>query len=340
MVNDIAISAKSTIVPDLPWNSCSQSSINFLKTDFDTRTVLGKKGTRNMDKLTGLTIHCINRMMAVLSEQREAEPERMGIVVGTAQGSMDSIVRFTYETLAYGRPDYVNPALFPNTVMNCAAGQTAIWYGIKGPNATISSDALSSFAAINYAISLLQNRYADTLIAGGVEELTEVNIAANIVFAKKHGIAAKFTESSAFFVVESAKIAAKYRRPVLAYINAIRIGFNPDTGHSTALSKLIDQVVNDAGIDKSDIKHISTAGMWPQTKAVERCAVEISFDGITNIDKILQQDSIYGNAVSSHNALQLNSIIEKIDQVDTALMLAQDLKGNIAAMVISGGKSR
>ena len=337
MLNDIAISAKSTIVPTTDDDTELPENVRFLKTGFDTRSVLGKKGTRNMDKLTGLTIHCIDHMMPGLSDQRKSEPERMGIVVGSAQGSMDSIVRFTYESLAYGRPDFVNPALFPNTVMNCAAGQTAIWYGIKGPNATISSEALSSFAAINYAISLLQNQYADTLITGGVEELTEVNIAANTALAHKLDVPARFAESSAFFVVESSKMAAKYHRPVLATINAICIGFNPDVHNPDALCNLIDQVIDDSGIDKRDIGLISTAGIWPQTSELELSAVDLSFGGVSSEAKLHQTNSQFGNAVSSHNALQLNAVIENLEPGESALMLAHDLKGNMAVMIVTGG---
>jgi 3-oxoacyl-[acyl-carrier-protein] synthase II len=337
MVKDIAISAKNTIVPTPNGDTTLSDNVKFLKTGFDTRVVLGKKGTRNMDKLTGLTIHCIDRMMPGLCEQLVLEPERMGIVVGSAQGSMDSIVRFTYESLAYGRPDFVNPALFPNTVMNCAAGQTAIWYGIKGPNATISSEALSSFAAINYAILLLQNNYADTLITGGVEELTEVNIAANTALAHKLDVPARFSESSAFFVVESSKVAAKYHRPVLAMINAIGIGFNPDARNPDALCHLIDQVINDSGLDKIDIDMISIAGLWPQTCELELSAIDFSYSGVSSKAKLHQTNSQFGNAVSCHNALQLDAVIENLDPGLSALLLAHDLKGNMAVMVVTGG---
>ena len=170
MTNNVVVSSVSRLLPSEPVSSLHPSQkCRFTSTGFETRPVLGKKGTRSMDKLTGLAIHCIDKVMSVVGAQRDAEPDCIGIVVGSAQGSMDSIVRFTYESLAHGRSDFVNPALFPNTVMNCAAGQSAIWHKLKGPNATISCGELSSIAAISYAMTLLDNNYADTLITGAVE---------------------------------------------------------------------------------------------------------------------------------------------------------------------------
>src|SRR5207248_2320963 len=61
---------------------------------------------------------------------------RVGVVLGTTVGSLRSMSDYTRETLIEERPYLVSPALFPNTVMNCAAGQSAIRHGLAGINAT------------------------------------------------------------------------------------------------------------------------------------------------------------------------------------------------------------
>jgi 3-oxoacyl-[acyl-carrier-protein] synthase II len=332
----IAISSHSTILPSEVISVESPYDIQFMKADFDTREALGKKGTRCMDRLTGLAISCIQKAMSVLTDQRDQEPHRMGIVVGSAQGSMDSIVRFTHETLAHDSPDYVNPALFPNTVMNCAAGQSAIWHSLKGPNATISGGELSSFAAINYAITLLNKDYADTLISGGIEELTEVNIAANIKLAEKMVLATKFSEGSVFFVIEHSETSKKYKRNILATIDAIEIGFNPSFEKSDALYSLIESALTSVNITAEDISVVSIAGAWPQTKEIEISAVRHLLNKNKQI-RLLNTFDKYGNAVSCHNAMQISSVIDQFEGGQNAILVAQDLKGNIGVMVINKG---
>ncbi|MEE3922501.1 hypothetical protein V2I01_41795 [Micromonospora sp. BRA006-A] len=69
--------------------------------------------------------------------------DRIGIVTGTTAGSVKSSVDYAAETFTQQPPYLVNPALFPNTVMNCAAGQSAIWYKLHGPNATVAGGPLA-----------------------------------------------------------------------------------------------------------------------------------------------------------------------------------------------------
>ncbi len=339
MSKEIVITALNCVAPDsLTVNSETYSKNDesqFYKTNFDTRAILGKKGTRSMDKLTGLTVHCIENLLPQVQSQLEAEPERIGLVVGTAQGSMDSIMRFTHETLAHDSPDYVNPALFPNTVMNCAAGQSAIWHGFQGPNATISCGEISSFAALNYAVSLLTKGYVDTLVAGGSEELSEVNIAAKTSLAKKHNRFAKFTEGSAFFVIEANDIATKYQRPVIATVNSVKTGYNPVINDATALTELIEQALEEANMPITEIDMISYSGAWPQTVEVEQLTLnKLLDDSADTITKIAQYE-LSGNAVSSQNAFQLSTVIERLAPNQRGLLFAQDLKGNTGVMIVT-----
>ncbi len=331
MTDKTVISLKNVLAPEA---GASAGSMFSPLEDFETRQILGKKGTRNFDRLTGLTIHGIDGHMEALKEQKEAESTRMGIVVASAQGSMDSIVRFTYETLAHGRPDFVNPALFPNTVMNCAAGQSAIWHGIKGPNSTISSGELSSLSAIQYGMTLIENDYADTLIVGGVEELTEVNQAAFKALAEKYNDGERFIESSVFYVIESETAAKKYQRQPLAIIEGLSAGFNPKATDAVPLTQLVESVLKQTGITTEDISVVSLAGLWPQTREVERTCFHQLFKNAPKLIDIYEQ---FGNANSSHLALQLHSVIEQLEPGQYGLVYAQDIKGNTGALVVSGG---
>src|SRR5688572_9042327 len=98
------------------------------------------------------------------------EQEEAGLVLGTMFGSLLTISDFDCRLLEAG-PGYVSPMDFANTVINAAAGQTAIVHKLRGINSTISAGAVSGLQAIAYATDLIRSGRAKGILAGGAEEL-------------------------------------------------------------------------------------------------------------------------------------------------------------------------
>jgi 3-oxoacyl-[acyl-carrier-protein] synthase II len=61
---------------------------------------------------------------------------------------------------------------FANTVINAAAGQTAIWHKLRGINSTIASGSASGLAALGYASDLIRYGEQAAVLAGGVDEFS------------------------------------------------------------------------------------------------------------------------------------------------------------------------
>lgn len=139
--------------------------------DFSPEEILGAKGLRTFDRSTKLIISAAKLALddATL-EINQTNNSDTGVVVGTTLGSINSICEFDIEALREG-PRYVNPALFPNTVINSPASQVSIRFKITGFNSTISTGFSASLDAINYAVDLLRLAKAKYILAGGVEEL-------------------------------------------------------------------------------------------------------------------------------------------------------------------------
>ncbi len=101
----------------------------------------------------------------------------------------------------HAKPYMVNPATFPNTVMNTCSGQIAIRHGLLGVNAAISGGALSWLLAVRYARTALTSGRADRLLVGAVEEVSARTAWAwhltGLLTAE-----APLGEGAAFFVVE------------------------------------------------------------------------------------------------------------------------------------------
>jgi 3-oxoacyl-[acyl-carrier-protein] synthase II len=138
---------------------------------FSPREALGRKGTRSMDRVTGLAVTAVGQL---IENPGGAGPlglaEDTGLVLGTTTGSAQSIMDFTRSSLTAERPFYVDPGVIPNVVMNCAAGQCAIWYRLKGPNATIAAGRTAGLMALRYQQRLLASGRATTMICGAAEE--------------------------------------------------------------------------------------------------------------------------------------------------------------------------
>ena len=125
--------------------------------DFDPASLLGSKGLRYLSR-TAHWLQCATAMAlddaGLANDDQRAE---WALVVGTAFGSLASISAFDHESLRNG-PAAVNPMAFPNTVVNAPAGQTAIRFGLTGPNITLSLGCASGVAALGYAAGLIRWR--------------------------------------------------------------------------------------------------------------------------------------------------------------------------------------
>ena len=139
---------------------------------FVPEDILGKAGLRTQDRSTKM-LSCAVRLSlddAKLAINEE-NARNIGIAVGNTLGSLQSICDFDRVALKEG-PQYVNPSLFPNTVINAQASQSAIRFNIKGFNATISTGFTAGLDAVSYASNLIRLGRKKMVLAGGVEELS------------------------------------------------------------------------------------------------------------------------------------------------------------------------
>jgi hypothetical protein len=139
---------------------------------FDIRNLLGSKGTRAMNRMSALAVATAGQLIAdteLLGLDLESGDDT-GFVLGTTAGSTQSMMDFTRASLEAEKPFHVEPANVPGAVMNCAAGQVAIWHELRGPNATIAAGRATGLVALNYARRLLLTGRARQVLCGAAEE--------------------------------------------------------------------------------------------------------------------------------------------------------------------------
>jgi len=103
------------------------------------------------------------------SESRAAND--LAVMVGTMFAGMHNIGDFDRTAMASG-PASVSPMAFANTVINAAAGQTAIWHNMRGVNSTVAAGSISGISAVGHATDLIRHRGAMAVLAGGVDEFS------------------------------------------------------------------------------------------------------------------------------------------------------------------------
>jgi 3-oxoacyl-[acyl-carrier-protein] synthase II len=139
---------------------------------FDARAHLPEGNLRPLDRIGRLVAAAAGEALADAGWTAELRREReVGLVLGTMFCGIHTIAEFDRRGLTLG-PSYASPMDFANTVINSAAGQTAIWHGLRGVNSTVAGGAASGLQAVAYAAELIAGGRAEALLAGGAEELS------------------------------------------------------------------------------------------------------------------------------------------------------------------------
>jgi 3-oxoacyl-[acyl-carrier-protein] synthase II len=138
---------------------------------FDPAAYVGERNVRPLDRTSRLVVVAAQLALADSgwSEALRAERE-VGLVLGTMFCSVRTIAEFDRRSLRLG-PAHASPLDFSNSVINAAAGQTAIWHRLRGVNSTLAAGEASGLLAITQAAELVRAGREAAVLAGGAEEL-------------------------------------------------------------------------------------------------------------------------------------------------------------------------
>ncbi|MCH9647062.1 MAG: beta-ketoacyl-[acyl-carrier-protein] synthase family protein [Deltaproteobacteria bacterium] len=252
--------------------------------EFSARHYLTSGNLRPLDRTAQLATVAALRALEEAGFTAELRQQQdVGLVLGTLFGSVHTISAFDRRALEAG-PKYAKPLDFANSVINAAAGQTAIWHDLRGVNSTICSGSPSGLQAIAYAADLIQTGRADTLLAGGADELCfesylgfhrtgrvagSGSTAASdetphpVPFAaNRNGFA--LGEGGALFLLETREQALARGATILGEIRGHGNAFDPSRGKDSvlaagALRRAIEIALEEAAIEGGQLGAISTS---------------------------------------------------------------------------------
>jgi 3-oxoacyl-[acyl-carrier-protein] synthase II len=116
---------------------------------FDPSGVLDRKEIRRNDRYTQFMLVAVREAMnaAGLPERLEGQlADETGAIIGSGLGGSGTLIEQITINATRG-PDRLSPFFIPMAIANMGSGQTAITFGMKGPNfATVSACATAGHA--------------------------------------------------------------------------------------------------------------------------------------------------------------------------------------------------
>ncbi|HEY9870412.1 MAG TPA: beta-ketoacyl-ACP synthase II, partial [Candidatus Obscuribacterales bacterium] len=157
---------RCTLVPPAVQSSCK---IAAELPEFDPLAYIDAKQARRMDRFIQFAVAAADLAVkdAKLDMQQE-DPNRVGVVVGSAAGGFDTIEK-QHRTLMEKGPDRCSPFTVPMLIVNMAAGWVSILNNAKGPNTCTVTACATSANSIGDAARIIQRGEADVMLAGGSE---------------------------------------------------------------------------------------------------------------------------------------------------------------------------
>jgi 3-oxoacyl-[acyl-carrier-protein] synthase II len=163
---------------DALWRSFTDGTGRVERVDPDPAGVLTARQKRRMDRLGVLAVAAAQAAVDHAGLELAGDlRHRVGAVVGTGIGPVESLERFSEPVIREG-VKAANPAVFPNTVYNAAGGQVAMHVGALGPATTVTAGHAAGASALAYGYDLVSCGRADAVVCLGADSLTDAVIEA------------------------------------------------------------------------------------------------------------------------------------------------------------------
>ncbi|MCX4593239.1 hypothetical protein OG819_26840 [Streptomyces sp. NBC_01549] len=304
--------------------------------DFKITDYVPRKGTKNLDRTTALGLAAstlLKRDLSARADISDASWESTGIAMGTVVGSLRSSVDLDVDIIEGKGIDLINPAVFPNTTMNCCASQIAIWHRLRGPNSTLANGTVSALSALRYAARLIRCGHARRMLVGGVEELSP-HTAWGTRLKKDVQESVVIGEGAAMVALEPAGPDAP---PALATVTACEVMFAPprtQAGYAEALRRAVARALESCAAAGVDVRLVLPGAVGTVLEQSEESALE-QFD----VERVDVRTAV-GECGGALGAMQLAAAVALGRPGTGVLITGIDDSGAVAAAVLTiGGRS-
>ena len=264
--------------------------------EFDPEVAMTAKEARRSDRFTQLAMAAAEQAVAEAGLPDGIEPERFGVLMGSAVGGLESVERECKNWLEKGDRG-VSPLFVTMMMPNAPAGVIAMRLNARGPGFSVASACATGSHAIGEAARMIARGEADVVLAGGTEAtLNGLTIAAfkSLGALSKAGISRPFDarrdgfvmgEGSGAFVLEAEEHARARGVPIhgrVAGYGASNDAFHitePDREGRGATAAMLG-ALRDADATPADVGYVNAHGTsTPYNDRVETLALHNVFNG-------------------------------------------------------------
>jgi 3-oxoacyl-[acyl-carrier-protein] synthase II len=137
--------------------------------DFDVSQYLSPKEARRFDVFIHYGMAAgIQALKDAGIEPHPPQPERIGVNIGSGIGGLPMIEE-THRLFLEVGPRKISPFFIPGAIINMAAGNLSIMYGLKGPCLAMVTACTTATHCIGESARLIEYGDVDVMLAGGSE---------------------------------------------------------------------------------------------------------------------------------------------------------------------------
>jgi 3-oxoacyl-[acyl-carrier-protein] synthase II len=308
--------------------------------DFTSDTYLPKHEAKHLDRFSQMAVGAAVQAVqdSGLDLASVEDPFRVGVIVGSGIGGLAEF-EAQHKRLVERGPMKVSPYMVPKLMINAAAGQISILYGVKGPNAGVANACASASNAIGQAFWVIQNDEADVMITGGAEAaLTPLGLAgfcANRALSTRNDEPERASrpfdrDRDGFVLSEGAGIVVleEYeharRRGAKMYAEMIGFGMSGDGTHivqpdpeGRGAAYAMQQMLKDASAEADSVDHINAHGTGtPLGDIAETKAIKIVFGDHARRIAVSSTKSSVGHLLGASGGVEtIATVLALRDQV-------------------------
>jgi 3-oxoacyl-[acyl-carrier-protein] synthase II len=272
-------------------------------------------------------------------EVTEANSDRIGIMMGSGMGGLESIEETYDKYLETHSPKKVSPFFIPASIINLVSGHLSIIFKITGPNLAVATACTTSTHALGLAMRLIQYGEADAMLAGGSEMATCVTGMSGFAQAKAlsqrnedpQGASRPWDKDRDGFVMgdgAGAMLIEDYEhakaRGARIYAEIVGFGMSGDAFHVTAppedgegARKAMSKALSDAHLNADQVQyvnaHATSTGLGDRA---ETLAIRRAFGAAADKLAVSSTKSMTGHLLGAAGAVEaIFSVLALRDQV-------------------------
>ncbi|KIF78033.1 hypothetical protein QR77_37870 [Streptomyces sp. 150FB] len=303
---------------------------------FEVREVLGKAGTRGLDRATGLTITAVRDLLGRAPDLAADQGLTTALVLGTTTHSAKGYADVTRASFEGRRPQDVPTVALPSMAMNRATSAGAIWHGFRGPNSTIAAGRASGLMSLGYGRRLLAARRADHVVVGGTEEYSQARSWIEYHRRPVNSDHGGLGEGSAVLLLERPE-SVPGGRTVLAEVLSVTSRVDVEGDPVTALHACLSASLTDAGVSPPDVWAAMSTGCGGTAESEENRLLIDIFGG----QALSRPDiaTLIGDTSAAASVFQIAALLSTAgstaaDRDRVALVTATDPDGGVASAVL------